>query len=1075
MVKLKGLYEWQLVDADTKEIVKSGKKWNTVNWYGPWWHVSTTASYSLWNADYNILLSDSTVDSELDYRRYPVSSDSNIINTIATGKDLDGSKYDLSLGKKWAEYNFGPPGSPRTISIIGVRIEEVTDTNYFSFIELSVPITQQTNQYFFVRYTLFMGHVFGGSRVPNNSFVESAYNNLIFGSYVSARYLAASSYHQLMLTPFSPATDIDKCHRAPGALALTTGVSGGPVTGSRSCGAYAPTGPVGALAYRYYGTYGVPKMTGVEPGYSRIFVHPWSRRTQIFSDPANPPSSFGGLTLSGTPTNKFPTIARLHITKTGDASDIVDETFTSDYTVDELTVGQDDWAVDDVVRLTTTGTLPDPLASDTDYYIVSKTGSSPSVKIKLSATQGGSAITLTDDGTGTHTIVRWSTGRYRLLLEPWHFPNDYNTDVTTVGAYQVRLGVDVNGNAMPLNATSGGDVSSDGSDMLRATCKIGDYIWSVSRSRNNNVMNICRWPFMSLEGSEALVAFGNDTLEVRGMEPVGTDIYIATTDGVWKYDTTTPSVAPSQLTITNLLNADISDIAYDTVTGYMWTGHGIAVSGMSRIDLGALTAVQYITGAGQKLENMSTNDALVYQGQLEVYNGRVLRGADPTYNYNSGTYRDAWVYDDNTGYWYNFVTGTYAACLIKGTDQVFVKRIAHSRLYTVTPTGKGTGTSNLDYEWDDPDMSSQDCIPRAIQLNSNAVILAIRDASAYSWVSYLYLLTGGRSGKTLDDYSDPPFSPCMFDGTNTRHSRSYGFSSCMKNLINDAGHEMVWSGYGTISNNVGYMMTEYGWNGAVWEKDNANDRPIPKTGTHSLLAGLSAAFNNAVGKDWDEQFVEDDLYTFVYGPTPIKDDLQTYYYVSDFISIFETELTEDKAISIPASAPYAHNVSQQSDPDFHETPQVMGGLNRNVIVKEGSTEYTAAALPAAQSSSWTYDHAADTIIGTGGNIPTGTLIILRAESGTLPWPFYSGYQAVYAINVDSNTIKVAKTYADAIAGTAINIKQYPAATSNASDRRIYIPAPATETYHLSFNGVFIFSSADASKNIEITYINTYLS
>ncbi len=56
----------------------------------------------------------------------------------------------------------------------------------------------------------------------------------------------------------------------------------------------------------------------------------------------------------------------------------------------------------DLVRIVSTGTVPTGLAIDTNYYVVSTN----STGFKLSATDGGSAINLTGEGTGTHTIYR---------------------------------------------------------------------------------------------------------------------------------------------------------------------------------------------------------------------------------------------------------------------------------------------------------------------------------------------------------------------------------------------------------------------------------------------------------------------------------------------------------------------------------------------------------------------------------------------------------------------------------------------------------------------------------------------
>jgi hypothetical protein len=53
-----------------------------------------------------------------------------------------------------------------------------------------------------------------------------------------------------------------------------------------------------------------------------------------------------------------------------------------------------------IVQLTTTGTLPAPLAVLTNYYVINVSGAT----LQLSLTSGGSAITLTDTGSGVHRI-----------------------------------------------------------------------------------------------------------------------------------------------------------------------------------------------------------------------------------------------------------------------------------------------------------------------------------------------------------------------------------------------------------------------------------------------------------------------------------------------------------------------------------------------------------------------------------------------------------------------------------------------------------------------------------------------
>lgn len=68
----------------------------------------------------------------------------------------------------------------------------------------------------------------------------------------------------------------------------------------------------------------------------------------------------------------------------------------------------------DVVQLTTTGSLPSPLQTGTDYYIVGRTDSI----FQLSETEGGSVIDITDQGTGTHTATRQIPEYQSNITEP---------------------------------------------------------------------------------------------------------------------------------------------------------------------------------------------------------------------------------------------------------------------------------------------------------------------------------------------------------------------------------------------------------------------------------------------------------------------------------------------------------------------------------------------------------------------------------------------------------------------------------------------------------------------------------
>jgi hypothetical protein len=245
----------------------------------------------------------------------------------------------------------------------------------------------------------------------------------------------------------------------------------------------------------------------------------------------------------------------------------------------------------------------------------------------------------------------------------------------------------------------------------------------------------------------------------------------------------------------------------------------------------------------------------------------------------------------------------------------------------------------------------------------------------------------------------------------------------------------------------------FGWNGAAWELDNVNDRTIPKTSSHSLLDGLTAEFNNATGVAYDQQFVQGESFTFMYGPGEIKDNLQRY--------TFEAKRYASRMRTVSAYNVTPANVSvvvpETSDPDFREVDTHDYVLS----CTEGATSYTIYSLPS--TSTYTVDPSTD-ILTVGTNIATGTPLYLTASTRT-PYPLYWYKQVIfYAINVSPTTIKIAETYADAIGGTPIDI------LDNGSGTQYFREiAPATTEYYPSKGGHFIISAADVGKSLTFRY------
>jgi hypothetical protein len=103
-------------------------------------------------------------------------------------------------------------------------------------------------------------------------------------------------------------------------------------------------------------------------------------------------------------------------------------TFTVNASTDVVTSNAHGLVDGMIIQVSSTTTLPDPLAADTDYYIISATTNT----FKVSTTRGGSAVDLTDTGTGTHSWVP------HYAVTSFQFDENYGevnmTDTGTTGS-----------------------------------------------------------------------------------------------------------------------------------------------------------------------------------------------------------------------------------------------------------------------------------------------------------------------------------------------------------------------------------------------------------------------------------------------------------------------------------------------------------------------------------------------------------------------------------------------------------------------------------------------------------------
>lgn len=111
-------------------------------------------------------------------------------------------------------------------------------------------------------------------------------------------------------------------------------------------------------------------------------------------------------------------------------------TFTAVVADDTLITAAKPWKMGDGMELTTTGTLPVPLALVTTYFLIRETTKRFKLATTLANARARVAIDITDTGSGTHTLRRNSQLRYPVngIVETGVAPQEIMEDLMSAGA-----------------------------------------------------------------------------------------------------------------------------------------------------------------------------------------------------------------------------------------------------------------------------------------------------------------------------------------------------------------------------------------------------------------------------------------------------------------------------------------------------------------------------------------------------------------------------------------------------------------------------------------------------------------
>lgn len=92
-------------------------------------------------------------------------------------------------------------------------------------------------------------------------------------------------------------------------------------------------------------------------------------------------------------------------------------TFTADASTDRITASAAVFTTGQAVRVSSTGTLPAGLSSATTYYIIAVSGAIYKLATTINNALAGTAVDITDAGTGTHSIIGTQMGRVKKIVQ----------------------------------------------------------------------------------------------------------------------------------------------------------------------------------------------------------------------------------------------------------------------------------------------------------------------------------------------------------------------------------------------------------------------------------------------------------------------------------------------------------------------------------------------------------------------------------------------------------------------------------------------------------------------------------
>lgn len=152
-------------------------------------------------------------------------------------------------------------------------------------------------------------------------------------------------------------------------------------------------------------------------------------------------------------------------------SELTQGTFTVVAATNVFTSAAHGLSVGDVVEFKSATTLPAGLSATTTYYVISV----PTVNtFKVSATKGGTTVSITDTGTGTHTLLKQGAGRKIYVRD---FRN-VNISLATDGGSDA---------AMAIKFAIGREDNAPDFDIAQSATNMYDFVEIIDNEDGSNI------------------------------------------------------------------------------------------------------------------------------------------------------------------------------------------------------------------------------------------------------------------------------------------------------------------------------------------------------------------------------------------------------------------------------------------------------------------------------------------------------------------------------------------------------------------------------------------------------------